>query len=263
MINFTRKPRYGYEDLLEIIRLLRSPEGCPWDSVQTHKSIRRGMLEEVYEAAEAIDTGDTALLKEELGDVLMQVVFHADIEKDAGHFTMDDVCDGVVKKLLFRHPHVFGDGQAETAERVGVSWEQLKRQEKGQKTAADTLDSVARSLPGTWRAEKLQRKAADAGFDWRSVDGALDKLDEEVRELHRAVETNGNVPEELGDVLFAAVKVGRFCGVDPEEALHGTCEKFIRRFRAMEEAAAREGRELTELTLEELTALWNGAKERS
>ena len=263
MINFTRTPRDGYEDLLEIIRLLRSPEGCPWDSVQTHRSIRRGMLEEAYEAAEAIDTGDTALLKEELGDVLMQVVFHADIEKDAGHFTMDDVCDGVVKKLLFRHPHVFGDGQAETAERVGVSWEQLKRQEKGQKTAADTLDSVARSLPGTWRAEKLQRKAADVGFDWRSVDGALDKLDEEVRELHRAVETNGNVPEELGDVLFAAVKVGRFCGVDPAEALHGTCEKFIRRFRAMEEAAAREGRELTELTLEELTALWNGAKERS
>ena len=263
MINFTRKPRYGYEDLLEIIRLLRSPEGCPWDSVQTHKSIRRGMLEEAYEAAEAIDTGDTALLKEELGDVLMQVVFHADIEKDAGHFTMDDVCDGVVKKLLFRHPHVFEDGQAETAERVGVSREQLKRQEKGQKTAADALDSVARSLPGTWRAEKLQKKAADVGFDWRSVDGALDKLDEEVRELHRAVETNGNVPEELGDVLFAAVKVGRFCGVDPEEALHGTCEKFIRRFRTMEEAAAREGRELTELTLEELTALWNGAKERS
>ena len=263
MINFTRKPRYGYEDLLEIIRLLRSPEGCPWDSVQTHRSIRRGMLEEAYEAAEAIDTGDTALLKEELGDVLMQVVFHADIEKDAGRFTMDDVCDGVVKKLLFRHPHVFGDGQAETAERVGVSWEQLKRQEKGQKTAADTLDSVARSLPGTWRAEKLQKKAADVGFDWRSVDGALDKLDEEVRELHRAVETNGNVPEELGDVLFAAVKVGRFCGVDPEEALHGTCEKFIRRFRAMEEAAARKGRELTELVLEELTALWTGAKERS
>ena len=242
MINFTRKPHYDYADLLEIIRLLRSEDGCPWDKAQTHKSIRRGLLEEAYEAAEAIDNDDPVLLKEELGDVLMQVVFHADIESDAGRFTMDDVCDGVVKKLLFRHPHVFGDGQAETAERVGVSWEQLKRQEKGQKTAADTLDSVARSLPGTWRAEKLQKKAADAGFDWRSVNGALDKLDEEVRELHRAVETNGNVPEELGDVLFAAVKVGRFCGVDPEEALHGTCEKFIRRFRAMEEAAAREGR---------------------
>ena len=263
MVHFKEKARYDYDDLLEIIRVLRSPEGCPWDQVQTHQSIRRGLLEEAYEAAEGIDRDDADLLREELGDVLMQVVFHADIERDAGRFTMDDVCDGVVKKLLFRHPHVFGDGQAETAERVGVSWEQLKRQEKGQKTAADTLDSVARSLPGTWRAEKLQKKAADVGFDWRSVDGALDKLDEEVWELHRAVETNGNVPEELGDVLFAAVKVGRFCGVDPEEALHGTCEKFIRRFRAMEEAAARKGRELTELTLEELTALWNGAKERS
>ena len=263
MVNFTRKPCYGYEDLLEIIRLLRSPEGCPWDKVQTHASIRRGLLEEAYEAAEAIDLDDAGLLQEELGDVMMQVVFHAGIEKDRGRFTMDDVVDGVVKKLLYRHPHVFGDGQAETADTVPASWEQLKRQEKGQKTAADALDSVARSLPGTWRAEKLQKKAADVGFDWRSVDGALDKLDEEVRELHRAVETNGNVPEELGDVLFAAVKVGRFCGVDPEEALHGTCEKFIRRFRAMEEAAARKGQELTELTLEELTALWNGAKERS
>ena len=188
MINFTRKPRYGYADLLEIIRLLRSPEGCPWDRVQTHQSIRRGMLEEAYEAAEAIDNGDTALLREELGDVLMQVVFHADIEKDAGHFTMDDVCDGVVKKLLFRHPHVFGGGQAETAETVPVSWEELKRQEKGQQTTGDALDAVARSLPGLWRAEKIQKKAADAGFDWRDTAGALDKLDEEVRELREAVE---------------------------------------------------------------------------
>ena len=263
MINFTRKPRYGYDDLLEIIRLLRSPEGCPWDKVQTHESIRRGMLEEAYEAAEAIDTGDTALLKEELGDVLMQVVFHADIEKDAGRFTMDDVCDGVVRKLLYRHPHVLGGGQAETADTVPASWDKLKRQEKGQKTTADALDAVARSLPGTWRAEKLQRKAADAGFDWHDVSGALDKLDEETAELRRAVETHTNIQDELGDVLFAAVKVGRFCGIDPEEALHGTCEKFIRRFRAMESAAAESGRALSDLTLEEMTALWNGAKERS
>ena len=263
MINFTRKPRYGYDDLLEIIRLLRSPEGCPWDRVQTHQSIRRGMLEEAYEAAEAIDTGDTALLREELGDVLMQVVFHADIEKDAGRFTMDDVCDGVVKKLLFRHPHVFGDEQAETAETVPVSWEALKRQEKGQQTTADALDAVARSLPGLWRAEKIQKKAAGAGFDWRDVSGALDKLDEEVRELREAVAQGTNVQEELGDVLFAAVKVGRFCGIDPEEAVNGTCEKFIRRFRAMEEAAAAEGRGLSGMTLEEMTALWNRAKERS
>ena len=260
MINFVRKPRYGYEDLLEIIRLLRSEDGCPWDKVQTHRSIRRGLLEEAYEAAEAIDTDDADLLKEELGDVLMQVVFHADIESDAGRFTMDDVCDGVVKKLLFRHPHVFGDAHEDSPDSVLVSWDRLKRQEKGQKTVADSMDSVARSLPSLWRAEKLQKKAASAGFEWPDVQGALDKLDEEVSELRRAVETDGDVSDELGDVLFAAVKVGRFCGCDPEDAVNGTCEKFIRRFRAVEEGAAAQGRELDQLSLEEMTALWNAAK---
>ena len=260
MINFVRKPQYGYEDLLEIIRLLRSEDGCPWDKAQTHQSIRRGLLEEAYEAAEAIDNDDPALLKEELGDVLMQVVFHADIESDAGRFTIDDVCDGVVKKLLFRHPHVFGSQREDSPESVLVSWDKLKRQEKGQKTVADSMDSVARSLPGLWRAEKLQNKAASAGFEWPDVQGALDKLEEEVGELRRAVEEGGDVPEELGDVLFAAVKVGRFCACDPEDAVNGTCEKFIRRFRAVENGAAAQGREVSQLSLEEMTALWNEAK---
>lgn len=260
MINFVRKPQYGYEDLLEIIRLLRSEDGCPWDKTQTHQSIRRGLLEEAYEAAEAIDNDDPVLLKEELGDVLMQVVFHADIESDAGRFTIDDVCDGVVKKLLFRHPHVFGSECEDSPESVPVSWDKLKRQEKGQKTLADSMDSVARSLPGLWRAEKLQNKAASAGFEWPDVQGALDKLEEEVGELRRAVEEGGDVPEELGDVLFAAVKVGRFCACDPEDAVNGTCEKFIRRFRAVENGAAAQGREISQLSLEEMTALWNEAK---
>lgn len=260
MINFVRKPQYGYEDLLEIIRLLRSEDGCPWDKAQTHQSIRRGLLEEAYEAAEAIDNDDPVLLKEELGDVLMQVVFHADIESDAGRFTIDDVCDGVVKKLLFRHPHVFGSECEDSPESVLVSWDKLKRQEKGQKTVADSMDSVARSLPGLWRAEKLQNKAASAGFEWPDVQGALDKLEEEVAELRRAVEEGGDVPEELGDVLFAAVKVGRFCACDPEDAVNGTCEKFIRRFRAVENGAAAQGREVSQLSLEEMTALWNEAK---
>ena len=260
MINFVRKPQYGYEDLLEIIRLLRSEDGCPWDKAQTHQSIRRGLLEEAYEAAEAIDNDDPVLLKEELGDVLMQVVFHADIESDAGRFTIDDVCDGVVKKLLFRHPHVFGSQCQDSPESVLVSWDKLKRQEKGQKTVADSMDSVARSLPGLWRAEKLQSKAASAGFEWPDVQGALDKLEEEVAELRRAVEEGGDVPEELGDVLFAAVKVGRFCACDPEDAVNGTCEKFIRRFRAVENGAAAQGREVSQLSLEEMTALWNEAK---
>ena len=260
MINFVRKQQYGYEDLLEIIRLLRSEGGCPWDKAQTHQSIRRGLLEEAYEAAEAIDNDDPVLLKEELGDVLMQVVFHADIESDAGRFTIDDVCDGVVKKLLFRHPHVFGSQCQDSPESVPVSWDKLKRQEKGQKTVADSMDSVARSLPGLWRAEKLQNKAASAGFEWPDVQGALDKLEEEVAELRRAVEEGGDVPEELGDVLFAAVKVGRFCACDPEDAVNGTCEKFIRRFRAVENGAAAQGREVSQLSLEEMTALWNEAK---
>ena len=260
MINFVRKPQYGFEDLLEIIRLLRSEDGCPWDKAQTHQSIRRGLLEEAYEAAETIDNDDPVLLKEELGDVLMQVVFHADIESDAGRFTIDDVCDGVVKKLLFRHPHVFGSECEDSPESVPVSWDKLKRQEKGQKTVADSMDSVARSLPGLWRAEKLQSKAASAGFEWPDVQGALDKLEEEVAELRRAVEEGGDVPEELGDVLFAAVKVGRFCACDPEDAVNGTCEKFIRRFRAVENGAAAQGREVSQLSLEEMTALWNEAK---
>ena len=258
MVNFTRKPRYDFRDLLEIIRLLRSPEGCPWDRVQTHETIRRGLLEEAYEAAEAIDLDDAAKLQEELGDVLMQVVFHTDIEKDRGRFTMDDVVDGVVRKLLFRHPHVFAG--EESPESVPASWEQLKRAEKGQKTTADAMDSVARSLPGLWRAEKLQKKAADAGFDFADISGALLKLEEEVRELRQAVETGRGVEDELGDVLFAAVKVGRFAGIDPEEAVVGTCEKFIHRFRAVENGAREQGRAMEELSLEEMTALWNRAK---
>ena len=260
MVHFKEKARYDYDDLLEIIRVLRSPEGCPWDQVQTHQSIRRGLLEEAYEAAEGIDRDDADLLREELGDVLMQVVFHADIERQRGRFTMEDVVDGVVKKLIFRHPHVFGDGHEDSPESVLVSWEQLKRREKGQNTVSDSMDSVARSLPSLWRAEKLQKKAAAAGFEWPDVQGALDKLEEEVAELRRAVENGGDVPDELGDVLFAAVKVGRFCGCDPEDAVNGTCEKFIHRFRAVEEGAAVRGREVSQLSLEEMTALWNEAK---
>ena len=260
MVNFELKSRYDYEDLLRVVHILRSPGGCPWDQEQTHKSIRRDFLEEAYEAAEAIDLDDTALLREELGDVLLQVVFHADIESDAGRFTMEDVVDEVTKKMIFRHPHVFAQVQADTTEQVLVNWEQLKREEKDQKTAADTLDSVARSLPQLWRAEKIQKKAAKAGFDWADVSGALEKLEEETAELRRAVESGVGVEEELGDVLFAAVKVGRFVGVDPETALSGTCEKFIRRFRTVEEAVRASGAEMKDLPLEELIALWEQAK---
>ena len=260
MIPFPEKETYTYQDLLDVIALLRSPDGCPWDKVQTHESIRRGLLEEAYEAAEGIDRNDPKLLCEELGDLLMQVVFHADIEKDAGRFTMDDVCDGVVRKLLYRHPHVFGDAHEETPEGVLVSWDALKRHEKGQHSTADAMDSVARSLPGLWRAEKIQKKAAADGFDFADIHGAMDKLREEVGELEMAVQDNTNIAEEIGDVLFAAVKVARFAGMDPEDAISATSEKFIRRFRAMECSILAKNVDITQLSLDELSNLWDNVK---
>ena len=260
MIPFPEKETYTYQDLLDVIALLRSPDGCPWDKVQTHESIRRGLLEEAYEAAEGIDRNDPKLLCEELGDLLMQVVFHADIEKDAGRFTMDDVCDGVVKKLLYRHPHVFGDAHEETPEGVLVSWDALKRREKGQHSTADAMDSVARSLPGLWRAEKIQKKAAADGFDFADIHGAMDKLREEVGELDTAVRENTNIAEEIGDVLFAAVKIARFVGVDPEDAIFATNEKFIRRYRAMESKILAKNADITQFSLDELVRMWDNSK---
>ena len=202
MVNFERKETYSLQDLIEILRILRAPGGCPWDRAQTHLSDRRNFLEEAYEAAEAFDRDDPALMCEELGDMLMQVLFNIHIEEDAGRFTTDDVTDHICKKLIFRHPHVFGTAAADTSEEVLVNWEALKRQEKGQQTTADAMDAVARSLPALWRADKLQSKAAKAGFEFADVSGALDKLDEETRELREAAERGTNFSEELGDVLL-------------------------------------------------------------
>ena len=262
MVSFPDKPVYDMDDLARLLRILRSPEGCPWDREQTHLSNRRNFLEEAYEAAEAFDRDDPAAMCEELGDVLMQVLFNIHMEEDAGRFTTADVTDHVVRKLLYRHPHVFGDVKAGTSEEVLVNWEALKRSEKGQRSTADALDAVARSLPALWRADKLQSKAAKAGFEFPDVSGALQKLDEETRELREAVETGGDVEEELGDVLFAAVKVGRFRGIDPEAALSRTNEKFIARFRYVEAAAAERGAALDSLSPDELTGLWEEAKRR-
>lgn len=262
MINYPEKAVYTYDDLVDILRILRAPGGCPWDREQTHESNRRNFLEEAYEAAEAFDLDDPELMKEELGDVLMQVLFNIHMEEEAGRFTTDDVADHVVRKLIFRHPHVFSNTRADDSEQVLVNWDKLKRQEKGQRTTADAMDSVARSLPALWRADKLQSKAAKAGFEFPDVSGALDKLDEETQELRSAIENGTNFEEELGDVLFAAVKVGRFCGVDPEAALSKTCEKFTARFRKVEETVNARGEDMSALPLDELMALWNNAKEQ-
>ena len=221
MVDFQYKNSYGVRDLVEIVRILRQPGGCPWDREQDHHSIRRNLLEEAYEAAEAIDEDDPEHLREELGDVLLQVVFHARMEQEAGRFDLDAVADGICKKLIYRHPHVFGDVAVSGSGEVLQNWEELKRKEKHQETAADSVDSVARSLPGLWRAGKNQKKARKAGFDWPDVSGALDKLSEEVEELRTAVAEGSNIQEELGDLLFAAVNVSRFVQVDPEDALSG------------------------------------------
>jgi len=243
--------------LIRIMELLRAPDGCPWDREQTHHSIRRNMLEEAYEAAEAIDEENFDHLKEELGDVLIQVVFHACMAEEAGRFTFADVVDGVAQKLVFRHPHVFGTVDAQDSGEALVTWEAQKQVEKDQRTAGDTLDAVARSLPALMRAEKIQSKARKAGFDWDTVGPVLDKIEEETRELKQAVANGTNVEEELGDLLFAAVKAGGFMGVDSELALHAACEKFIRRFRRVEQMA---DKPMTDMDIEVLEDLWRKAK---
>ena len=266
MVDFQCKDRYDWEDLLEITRLLRAPGGCPWDMEQTHQSIRRNFLEETYETLDALDRDDPHAMCEELGDVLMQVALHAQMETERGRFTMADVVDGVAKKLVYRHPHVFGSAQADTSEEVLVNWEVLKRAEKGQRSTADAIESVPHTLPALWRAEKISAKTAKAGFNWDSILGALGKLEEEARELRQALEARvpaeapHGVREELGDLLFISAKVAQMSGVDPEEALHLACDKFERRFRRVEAAA---DKPLPEYTEQELVALWERAKEPS
>lgn len=258
VLDFLCKESYDLRDFVALVSYLRSPNGCPWDQVQTHESIRRNFLEETYEACEAIDAGDLVHMREELGDVLMQVLFHTDIEREAGHFDIDDVADAACKKLVYRHPHVFRRDEPDAPD-----WDTMKQRERAQTTTAEAMDSVARSLPALWRCDKIQAKAAKTGFEWPDVHAALDKVDEEMRELRAAVASGDTeaIGDELGDLLFAAVKVARFAGIDPEQAAHAACEKFIRRFSAMETAAANDGTALEQCTLAQMLTLWQQAKQ--
>lgn len=258
VLDFLCKESYDLCDFVALVSYLRSPNGCPWDQVQTHESIRRNFLEETYEACEAIDAGDLVHMREELGDVLMQVLFHTDIEREAGHFDIDDVADAACKKLVYRHPHVFRRDEPDAPD-----WDTMKQRERAQTTTAEAMDSVARSLPALWRCDKIQAKAAKTGFEWPDVHAALDKVDEETRELRAAVASGDTeaIGDELGDLLFAAVKVARFAGIDPEQAAHAACEKFIRRFSAMETAAANDGTALEQCTLAQMLSLWQQAKQ--
>lgn len=262
MVDFTIKEKYDVGDFRKIMEVLRAPGGCPWDAEQTHESIRSNVLEEAYEVAQAIDKKDEENLKEELGDLLMQVLFHARIEEERGNFDLDDVADAAVKKLVFRHPHVFGSGKAENSEQVLDTWEAAKRIEKGQKTTATAMSDVAETLPALWRAEKVQKKAAKVGFDWPDVSEAIAKLREETDELCQGIESSDqdNMEEEIGDILFSAVNAARFLKVDPEKALHRSCEKFIRRFRYLEQVASDSGEKLENMSLEEMELLYQRAR---
>ena len=261
MVDFEMKDKYNVNDLVRIMEILRAPDGCMWDQAQDHHSIRQNFIEETYEACEAIDDNDTDHLKEELGDVLLQVVFHTQMEKEKGVFDLNDVADGVCKKLIFRHPHIFGDVKVGSTDEILSNWDDLKRKEKRQETDTSTLESVSKSLPSLIRAQKLQKKAAKVGFDWPDVSGALDKVEEELAEVRAAIGGNGDIEDEIGDLIFAVTNVSRFVKVDSERAAEKTCNKFVRRFADMEKQAAAEGKNLSDLTLSELDALWDKAKE--
>lgn len=256
MEGFTPKAQYGLTDFIDLIEFLRSEQGCPWDHVQTHQSIRRNLLEEAYELCEALDANDAVHMKEELGDVLMQVLFHTSIEAQAGRFTLDDVADAACKKLVYRHPNLFG-------EKTDKDWEQLKREERGEETTASAMASVAKALPALWRAEKIQKKAAKVGFDWPDVHDALEKVEEEAQELREGIENRDreNMVEEVGDLIFAAVDVARMCSIDPELAVHRACEKSMKRFAFIESEAAKLGKRLEDMTLGELEALHQKARQ--
>lgn len=259
-----KKDKYSVEDLRDIVKILRSPGGCPWDAEQSHKSIRRDLLEEAYEVADAIDTDDDVALCEELGDLLLQVVFHAQIATEEQSFTLNEVADGICKKLILRHPHVFGNVKAETSEQVLNNWDAIKREEKSQETFSDTLESVPRAFPALMRAAKVQKRAAKAGFDWDNAEDAFKKIPEELEEFSEAVKSGDSqaMTEEFGDLLFAAVNVSRFYKIDAESALASATDKFMNRFKLVEQEVLKSGHNMTDLSLEELDAIWEKVKHK-
>ncbi len=259
-VAFEQLTRYDYYDLVEVMKRLRAPDGCPWDREQTHKSIRRDLIEECYELNDAISEEDDAHIVEELGDVLMLVLFHATIADEQGRFNEGDVADGIVKKMIYRHPHVFGESKAKSAADVLVQWDELKRKEKHQKSATETLCAVPKGFPALMRSEKIQRKARKVGFDWDNAEQALPKITEELEELKAAMRDNGNIAEEAGDLLFAVVNVTRLLGLDSEQILQDAADKFITRFAHMEELVRADGGTLDKRTLKELDEYWEKAK---
>ncbi len=263
MNNFKFKENYNIDDLLEIMAILRAPGGCPWDAEQTHESIKSNFIEETYEVIEAINKQDNDLLLEELGDVLLQVVFHTEMEKEKGTFDFSDVADGICKKLIERHPHVFGDVKVSGTDEVLSNWDDIKRKSKAQKTQGSSMLKVPKELPALMRAQKIQSKAKKAGFDWDDMSGAISALESEIGELKEAIgsENQNEIEDEFGDVLFSCVNVARFIDVDSEEALTRANEKFISRYLVVEKLAEDRGINMKETPIDELDMLWDEAKQ--
>jgi MazG family protein len=270
-------PGAWFEKLVAVQARLRAPDGCPWDREQTHRSLRTYLVEEAYEVLEALDSGDDAKFAEELGDLLLQIVFHSQIASEEGRFSVSDVIREIHEKIIRRHPHVFGEIRAKDSAEVLRNWEHIKAEERRSKATratgddlsgtavtpgASLLDGVSRGLPATLEGFQLTRKAARIGFDWDDTAGVLEKMAEETEELKKALKTRDQhrIEEELGDLLFAAVNLSRFLKTDPEIALKKSNAKFSRRFRAMEEAARAAGREFKNLPREKMEALWNATK---
>jgi tetrapyrrole methylase family protein/MazG family protein len=251
-----------FDDLVQIFETLRAPGGCPWDASQDHRSISRCIIEEAHELFDAIDRGDVDHMQEELGDVLLQVIFHSIIARDQGEFTLADVITGLADKLVSRHPHVFGSAQADTPEEVKRNWEILKKKEKGKAQRESILDGIPSSLPSLVAARKIQSVVSRVGFDWHDAREVVSKLEEETREVSEALSAGDDaaVQGEIGDLLFTVVNLARLCGVDPEAALRRTNRKFTRRFHAMEQEARRRKVSLEDMTLQEMDALWERAK---
>lgn len=250
------------EELIEIMAVLRSPEGCPWDKEQTHESIVPYLIEEAYEAVDAIERRDFDELKKELGDVLLQVLFHAQLAKEAGRWDIEDVAAATVVKLKHRHPHVFGAVQADTAKKVLANWEQIKREERKAQGSESMLDGIPNHLPALRKAKRVQEKVARVGFDWQHTEEVMAKVEEEFREFRQAYESKvqDRIEDELGDLLFAIVNLARFLDADPEDSLRRTIGKFTRRFQYIERELDRKGTTPHESTLAEMDALWEKAK---
>ena len=254
---------YGFEDLITVVEVLRSDEGCPWDREQDHKSIRKDFIEETYEVIEAIDTEDPVLLREELGDVLLQVTFHSQIETEKGVFTIEDVANDICVKLIHRHPHVFGDVHADTSDKVLANWEKIKSEEKERVTVTDKLRAIPPMLPALMRAEKVGKKAAC--FDFPNAESVMEKVYEELGELREAMNASDadNTFEEMGDLLLTVTSLCRKIGVDPELALCRATDKFIDRFEKIENAVIAKGLDIRELPMSELDAIWDENKKNS